>query len=133
MADFGFIYIFSNDSMPDIYKVGFTMKSPVARANELSNSTSCPAPFDVVCYAEVQNPANVEAALHEQFQGFRVNERREFFRFDITDLITYACYSICEPSESGAIHSVHTEKYQKFLEKFKTLPPLRLVVGGDHA
>jgi hypothetical protein len=88
------------------------------RAAELSCNTSCAVPYDVVCYAEVSNPAKVEADLHSRFEDYRINSKREFFRFKIEDLITYACYSICAPEESGAIHSVMTKKYEYFAGLF---------------
>lgn len=126
MANYGFVYLLSNDAMPGIYKVGYTMNSPLRRAYDLSNSTSCALPYEVVCYAEVEDPRSVEADMHDRFENFRVNSKREFFRFTIEDLITYACYSICEPAESGAIHVVTTNKYDYFAALFYARDELAL-------
>lgn len=75
---YGFVYIMRNDFMPNLYKVGMTFRSPAQRAQELS-STGLPGSFEVVYYAEVLNPCQVEARVHWVLSGFRVNQQREFF------------------------------------------------------
>jgi hypothetical protein len=84
--EFGFVYLLSNEAMPDIYKIGFSDRSPHQRALELSASTSCPVPFSVVCYVEVQSPVSVERWFHESFKELRVNQSREFFRLNEKEL-----------------------------------------------
>jgi hypothetical protein len=65
--------------MPDLYKIGFTDRSPRQRAADLSN-TSIPTPYEVIAHWEVENPIGVEKELHKLFSDKRVANNREFFR-----------------------------------------------------
>ena len=76
---YGFVYLIVNREMPNVFKLGFTERSPHLRADELSRSTSVPYQFDVLCYIEVHNCQAVEAELHRFFQNWRVRPDREFF------------------------------------------------------
>lgn len=75
----GFVYILVNEYMPDLYKVGCTERAPHARAEELSKPSGVPAPFDVLCYIEVENFQAVEQRLHAWLRNYRVSNNREFF------------------------------------------------------
>lgn len=79
---FGFVYVMFNQSMPGTYKVGMTDRSPSQRAKELSASTSCPLPFEVLFFSEVIDARVVEADLHLELMEFRVSASREFFKID---------------------------------------------------
>lgn len=80
MSTYGFVYVLSNPVMQDdVYKIGMTLRSPVARTIELSQGTGVPAHFDLLYYMEVENPAKVEAEIHRLLQSQRVNDCREFF------------------------------------------------------
>lgn len=82
----GFVYILTNESMPGLCKVGMTMRSPHARALELSAATGVPQPFGVVYYCEMKDPAAHEKRLHAEFDHLRV-AGREFFRCEPEELI----------------------------------------------
>ena len=82
MNKYGFVYVLSNESMPSIYKIGYTDRSPLARVDELSKSTSVPTQFKVVCYGEIDDAHAYEAELHEMCAEYRINQYREFFKFD---------------------------------------------------
>lgn len=84
---FGFIYVLANASMPDVYKVGMTTRSPNARAFEVSNATGVPTPFDVVYYAEVAEPMMQEKRVHKLLADYRVNNGREFFKAHLWTII----------------------------------------------
>lgn len=86
---YGFVYILANESMPGIYKIGFTDRSPALRARELSRSTSAPTPFDVVCYGEFIDARDVESDMHAHFHDRRVSGNREFFHGPIASLIKH--------------------------------------------
>lgn len=86
MSDIGFVYVLENYSMPGVLKIGMTMRSPSARAAELSGVTGVPEPFTLIYYAEVENPKAVEAMLHSLFSHQRVSENREFFKTDPADV-----------------------------------------------
>lgn len=86
---YGFVYILANRAMPNIFKVGFTEKSPTARAIELSRSTGVPLPFDLVCYGEFEDCQSAERDIHENFADKRVNDSREFFYGPLAGLYEY--------------------------------------------
>lgn len=79
MAKYGFVYCLMNSSMPNLYKIGCTEKSPQARADDLSRSTGVPSEFYVVCYIECENYQKVEREIHLILDEHRSNSRREFF------------------------------------------------------
>jgi len=79
MAAYGFVYLLSNEFMPGVYKIGYSDRAPHQRIEELSKSTGVPAPFDAICYIEVEDAQRVERQLHAQFRGIRISQHREFF------------------------------------------------------
>jgi len=115
----GYVYLLSNESMPNIYKVGYTTANPYFRASQLSSSTSCPTPFQIVCFAEFEDAYEAEKHLHDVFTDYRVNPNKEFFKFTLTDLITYACHLITAEAESNCIEGFRTDKYRYFLDLFR--------------
>jgi hypothetical protein len=78
-----YVYILSNESMPGLVKVGLTTVCPKGRAADLSGSTSCPTPFVVERYFEVDDCVNVETTAHAVMDEYRVNAGREFFRCSV--------------------------------------------------
>ena len=86
----GWIYVLSNEYMPNIYKVGMTTVSPENRAKELSSATGVPDKFKIEAAFYSENPAADESDIHECLKEYRINESREFFKGDLKD-ITHAC------------------------------------------
>ncbi|RPW72444.1 hypothetical protein IPC737_19845 [Pseudomonas aeruginosa] len=78
--NYGFIYCLGNAAMPGIFKVGMTERAPLQRSEELSNSTSSPLPFQLLCFGQVMDPREVESEVHTILSDRRVNYSREFFR-----------------------------------------------------
>lgn len=60
-------------------KIGMTTKHPRERMRELSASTSCPQPFEMLAFFDSDCPARAEAEIHAALAQYRVNDRREFF------------------------------------------------------
>lgn len=85
-AEFGFVYVLRNERMRGVFKIGMTDRSPRARCEELSGSTSVPQRFEVMWAAEVQGARDFELYLHKQFAMCRVSESREFFELDTSEL-----------------------------------------------
>jgi hypothetical protein len=75
----GWVYVISNESMPGIVKVGFTLKDPAACAAELAH-TGNPLPYQVDYEVLVHDPQAVERAAHEALNEIRVSGDREWFR-----------------------------------------------------
>lgn len=77
--DIGYVYCLSNASMPGIFKVGMTRRSPEARAAELF-TTGVSVPFVIEFAKRVTNPVGKERIIHRLLLAERLNSRREFFR-----------------------------------------------------
>tara|TARA_B110000967_G_C18877573_1_gene559246 strand:- start:90 stop:614 length:525 start_codon:yes stop_codon:yes gene_type:complete len=78
----GWLYILGNKSMPDLYKVGQTTRSPEERAKELSGSTGVATPFYVIHSFEVDDVHIAEKEAHTLLSAYRVSNGREFFKLD---------------------------------------------------
>ena len=82
----GYIYILSNKSFPNIIKIGSTMRDPVIRANELSD-TSVPFPYHVEYKILTINCEILEKIVHNKLSKHRVDLEREFFNCSIKNAI----------------------------------------------
>lgn len=80
----GWIYVFSNNVMPGLVKIGFTLKDPALRAEELK-STGMPFDFLIEYEALVYDPQSIEIKIHNELSSKR--EAGEFFRCEIHDAI----------------------------------------------
>jgi hypothetical protein len=89
----GYIYCFSNKSMPGLLKVGMTERIPKIRLNEANNSDTWkpPTPYEIVVAKKVSNPKQKEATLHKLLSQYteRINPRREFFRVSPEEINTF--------------------------------------------
>ena len=74
------VYVLTNPSIPDIIKIGMTTDL-TTRMRSLYNS-SVPVPFECYFACTVNDMSFVEKQLHDGFDDFRVNPKREFFRID---------------------------------------------------
>jgi hypothetical protein len=86
----GYIYCFSNPSMPGILKIGMTERTPEARLIEANASDTWrpPTPYGIEFAKKVSNAKEKEKTLHillEQYTD-RINSRREFFRVSLEEV-----------------------------------------------
>jgi hypothetical protein len=115
---YGFVYVVYNESMPELYKIGYTNRSPLERCRELSDKTSVPTQFKIYCYGEIENPSDFERKMHEAAERFRVNSSREFFKIPEDSLLKAGLWikELC-------IHFVGSDLFYKLKEK---LPEVRI-------
>ncbi len=73
----GWVYVITNKAMPGLVKVGYSMKDPEIRAEEL-NHTGAPHPYQVKYEVLVEEPRAIERAVHKQLQS--QGEGKEWFR-----------------------------------------------------
>lgn len=73
----GNVYILSNKSLPGIYKIGITSRSPYIRASELS-TTGLPTEFKVEYYISVDGYDLIEKRVHAKLSND--NAGKEFFK-----------------------------------------------------
>lgn len=90
---YGYLYCFSNPSMPGILKVGMTERTPEARLSEANASDTWrpPTPYTIEFAKQVSNPSQKEKTLHTLLEQYteRVNPRREFFRISQEEVRTF--------------------------------------------
>jgi hypothetical protein len=86
----GYVYCFSNESMPGILKVGMTERIPTARLADANSSDTWrpPTPYKIEFAKKVNNPKNKETLLHGLLTRYtdRVNPKREFFRVSVEEV-----------------------------------------------
>ena len=80
----GYIYCFSNPSMPGILKIGMTERTPEIRLGEanVSDTWRPPTPYKIEFAKKVSNSSGKEKTLHTLLEQYtdRIHPRREFFR-----------------------------------------------------
>ena len=83
----GYIYCFSNQSMPGILKIGMTQRTPEERVKELF-TTGVALPFNIEFAKKVNNIKDKEISLHKLLEKYsiRVNPDREFFRVSLDEV-----------------------------------------------
>ena len=90
LDDKGYIYCFSNDSMPGLVKVGMTDRNPEERLKEANKPDTFkpPSPYKIEFVKYVKDPKEKEKTLHKLLQKYteRVHTHREFFRITPDDL-----------------------------------------------
>lgn len=76
-----YIYLLTNESMPNVVKVGYTDRTVEDRAIEL-HTTGVPTPFVIFAYWQVpeNKVQNIEVDLHGALSGYRIANNREFFK-----------------------------------------------------
>jgi DNA-directed RNA polymerase subunit RPC12/RpoP len=79
----GFIYVMSNSSLKEMFKIGFTSKYPKLREDQLSSSTSIPTPFNLELVFPAQHLTKTERDIHLSLDEYRVAKNREFFRINL--------------------------------------------------
>lgn len=79
----GYVYCFTNPSMPGLVKIGFTEATVEQRLEDANApNTWIPTPFTAEFARYVREANHKEQVLHRILQDHRVNPRREFFRVD---------------------------------------------------
>ena len=80
--DEGYIYCLTNNSMPGILKIGFTLRNPNERLKEANSPQTFKPPdsYEIAFAKRVRNPKEKERVIHEILKSKRINPRQEFFR-----------------------------------------------------
>lgn len=76
------VYVLTNPAMPDLVKIGCTSQEDANTRLGQLYTTGVPVPFKLEFACKVENPGEVERALHRAFAPYRINSRREFFQID---------------------------------------------------
>ncbi len=74
----GYVYVLSNKTMPNIYKIGYMISLLQTRATKLY-TTGIPSRFPVEKSYECHNCKLFEQWMHKLFRNHRINTDKEFF------------------------------------------------------
>jgi len=91
----GFIYILRNEAMPGLLKIGYSVKVPEERVDELF-TTGVPEPFKLAYYCLVENADKLEPTVHRTLSANRHRNNREFFRIELEDAVR-SITNLCIP------------------------------------
>jgi hypothetical protein len=76
------VYVLSNPAMPGLVKIGCTAQEDANTRLGQLYTTGVPVPFKLEFACKVENPEEVERALHLAFAPSRINPKREFFQIE---------------------------------------------------
>jgi hypothetical protein len=122
----GWVYVLTNEAMPGIVKIRYTLREPSVRAEELYKDskngavTGVPLPFDVAYKAWVLNPFQVEQAVHKSLAQKRINDNREFFKCSTEEAVEHirqVAQAKFEESKEEADRKLQLQKEQKEREE----------------
>ena len=80
--EYGYVYILTNENIPDLVKIGYTDRTPLERANELSRHTGVPGDWVVYEYWKLPDARTWESRIFAEFKGYR--KTGEFFKLKPT-------------------------------------------------
>lgn len=79
--DNGYIYILTNDFVPNIYKIGYTKRNSIERAKEISRATGVAGEWKVARDWPVTEAYQTEQYIFAEFKSYRLDKRGEMFDF----------------------------------------------------
>ena len=82
-----YVYVLVNKSMPDMVKIGMTVREVEERAKEISGATGVPTPWVPVYSFKCFNSYKLEQEIHEHLDAVRVAGNREMFYMHSRDAI----------------------------------------------
>ena len=84
----GYVYAFSNESMPGLIKIGMTERTPEKMLEEANacDEFKPPTPYVIEIQKKVNNCKETEKNIHALLFDKRVNPHREFFKINIEEL-----------------------------------------------
>ena len=82
-----YVYVLVNKSMPDMVKIGMTVRDVDERAKEISGATGVPTPWVPVYSFKCFNSYKLEQEIHEHLNAVRVADNREMFYMHSRDAI----------------------------------------------
>ena len=110
----GWVYIVTNESMPQLVKIGYTTNHPKDRAKELS-TTGVPTPFIAQYAVLVENPRNLEQIIHKRLFDLKLHKGKEWFECTVEEAIAILKVECEEIQEEFSL----TEQRKRAIEKFQ--------------
>ena len=120
----GYLYCFSNSSMPGLYKIGMTSRTPeerLAEANK-SNTYKPPTPYKIEFQIFIQDVQKYEKIIHKilEQRGERIRERmnREFFKTNLF-IVRRLFDIICDYNNLNISYDEHTKNLKQRRNEIK--------------
>ena len=87
-APIGYVYCFSCDTMPGMYKIGMTTRKIDDRLSDANRSTTWQLPNAYKCelFKRVHHPYKKEQTIHKLLEDYRITNRREFFKIPLAKI-----------------------------------------------
>ena len=122
----GYIYILSNPSMPNIFKVGLTTNSVLQRIREL-NGTGIPKPFKAenLFEVDISKLRNIEQLAHKKLAAKDMHHGKEFFEGSLKDCVSSVEDAIYELTESTSTELVGEAKLRLAAENANNIEKAR--------
>ena len=79
------VYILSNPTQPNLYKIGYTKNTPDERAKQISNATGVALPYKVEWAFHCYDGFGLEQEVHHKLEANRLNNNREFFQISLEE------------------------------------------------
>jgi hypothetical protein len=79
------VYILSNPTQPNLYKIGYTKNTPDERAKQISNATGVALPYKVEWAFHCYDGFGLEQEVHHKLEANRLNSNREFFQIPLEE------------------------------------------------
>jgi len=132
----GYIYVLSNKSFPDLYKVGYTTRELNMRVAELSGSTGVPTPFIIEYSQHFNNCIEAEKVIHSMLDihGGRVASNREFFKLSLESVIDTVKYvkKVLDKNEGGYVVEEKVLPIEKiYIKEAKEIIDRERILGGE--
>ncbi len=115
----GYVYIISNKSIPNLFKIGYTDRDPETRAREM-DSTGVPHPFVVEYEILLDNPRQVEQNTHLKLNSH--NESKEWFRCSFAQ-----CVQAIRECCSGTVYYEKCHKQEREAEVERAKEEIRRI------
>jgi len=120
---YGFIYILSNVSMPDIHKVGLTTNSIKQRIQNLSSPSGVPTPYEVVRIFEIEEGYlyEVEQLSHKKLKSKGFHHAKEYFKCNMMECakaVEASIFKITDHRSTELIgHAKGRAEYEKLIKE----------------
>lgn len=86
-VDKQYIYILSNETIPNLLKIGFTSENPESRARKISKPTGVAGDFKLEFVFPCFNAHNLEKEIHIFLSSKRYKRNKEFFSITLEEAI----------------------------------------------
>ena len=120
----GFIYIATNEAMPNLCKIGCSGREELNKRLDELYGTNVPYPFKCEYAGEVENYEDVEEKIHEKFKKLRVNLNREFFEITHDIVVPWIKdnFTINDVTEdiNQALSNIDKDAYKQYQEIKRT-------------